>query len=345
MMDIRKEGILLEPTELDFERHGVLNPSCVQDGKNVHLFYRAVREGNYSSIGHARLDGPMNVVERSIVPVLEPSEPYDVHGVEDPRVVLFEGVYYMFHTAYDGNNARVALATSEDMKTWTKKGIVSADVTYEDAEKLFRKAKLKDAYQMFSAYLQHRHGQTDKPIHLWDKDAFIFPERIEGKIFFVHRILPDIQYALIDSVEQLSDQEWWREQLGQMDKNVLMENTYWFENRNIGAGGPPIKTKHGWLMIFHSVQSQNSGKAYSAAAALLDLKNPSIVIARTKEPLFVPEEDWELNGDVDNVVFPTGNAVFDGRLYMYYGAADSRIAVASVEVEELLHELLSRWTV
>jgi len=73
------------------------------------------------------------------------------------------------------------------------------------------------------------------------------------------------------------------------------------------------------------------------------LENPQKVIARMKDPLFQPELPWELTGDVNNVVFPTGNTIFDGRLYMYYGAADSRIAVSSVDLDDLLNDLLTNW--
>lgn len=340
MLDIKKEGILLEATNNEFESQAVLNPSIVQEGDTMRMVYRAVKRGNYSSIGYAEFDGPLTIVHRRVEPILTSSTEDDKHGVEDPRVVHFEGTYYMFYTAYDGKNARIGLATSQDMLRWEKQGLISPAITYHDAEEYLQVGNVKEAYFLFEAYLQHREGPD---VLLWDKDAFIFPERVNGKIVFVHRILPDIQIAYLDSLDQLQDEAFWIEYLNTLDKHILMENTYWFETRNIGGGGPPIKTDEGWLMIYHAVESRNSGRIYSAAAALLDLDNPQKVIARTKDPLFRPELSWELSGDVNNVVFPTGNAIFDGRLYMYYGAADSRIAAASVNVDALLHELLTTW--
>ncbi len=121
-----------------------------------------------------------------------------------------------------------------------------------------------------------------------------------------------------------------------------MDPVYKHESSYIGSGCPPIETEHGWLLIYHGVEETNRGLIYSAcAAALLDLNNPAKVIARLPYPLFFPELEWELKGDVNNVVFPTGTALFDDTLYIYYGAADERIACASVNLSELVKELLT----
>jgi predicted GH43/DUF377 family glycosyl hydrolase len=120
----------------------------------------------------------------------------------------------------------------------------------------------------------------------------------------------------------------------------LIEQKYGFEKRHIGGGCPPIMTGYGWLMIFHGTEEQNEGRVYHAAAALLDKKDPQRIIARLPYPLFSPTEEFELSGHVSDVVFPTGTAVFGNKLYIYYGAADSHIAVGSVEMDKLLKELL-----
>jgi hypothetical protein len=120
-----------------------------------------------------------------------------------------------------------------------------------------------------------------------------------------------------------------------------MEPKFGFESRNIGAGAPLIETERGWLMVYHSVEDSNKGKVYHASVALLDKDNPLKVIGRLKEPLFSPTEEYEKFGDVNNVVFPTGTAIFGDKLYIYYGAADKRIAVVSVNLHKLLHELLA----
>src|ERR1700730_1942560 len=111
MIGVQKEGVLLKKTELGFENDGVLNPAAIREGDCVYLFYRAVRKGNHSSIGYCKLEGPLTVKERSDTPVLIPRFEYESHGVEDPRIVKIDGLYYLTFTAYDGVNAIGALAT------------------------------------------------------------------------------------------------------------------------------------------------------------------------------------------------------------------------------------------
>ncbi|WP_449386636.1 glycoside hydrolase family 130 protein, partial [Chryseobacterium potabilaquae] len=108
----------------------------------------------------------------------------------------------------------------------------------------------------------------------------------------------------------------------------------------IGGGCPPIETEYGWLLIYHGVHDTIEGYVYSACAALLDLDRPEKEISRLPYPLFKPEEEWEQKGEVNNVCFPTGAIVEEDTLYIYYGAADKRIAVASLSISELLKVLL-----
>ena len=112
------------------------------------------------------------------------------------------------------------------------------------------------------------------------------------------------------------------------------------ESKYIGGGCPPIETEQGWLVIYHGVEETDKGLVYSACAALLDLDDPSLEIARLPYALFSPEHDWELNGKVNNVVFPTGTSLFGDTLYIYYGAADEQIACASLSLSALISELL-----
>lgn len=336
LVEIQREGIILEHREEGFDSLAVLNPGCVQDGNTIHMFYRGVVKGNLSSIGYARLEGPLTVVERNDKPILESADAYDCHGLEDPRVVFFEGLYYMMYVVYDGKNAATAYATSTDLKQWKKQGIITPQMSYKNAQVFFQQAGLKEAYFRFAEYLMSRQGVGVK---VWDKDAFIFPRRINNKIAFVHRIFPDIQIAYADSFDDFKRKEYWEEYLAHMQDYVLLENEHSFENRNIGGGCPPIETDAGWLFIYHGVKEQNRSKTYSAAVALLDKNNPQIVLARARVPLFTPEEKWELYGSVNAVIFPTGHSQFGDRLYIYYGAADSRIAAASCSISELLAAL------
>jgi predicted GH43/DUF377 family glycosyl hydrolase len=90
MIEIKKEGILLSKTDFEFENEAVLNPAAIRIDDNVHLFYRAVRNGNFSSIGYCRLDGPLTVAERWEKPFMEPEFEYESHGIEDPRIVKID---------------------------------------------------------------------------------------------------------------------------------------------------------------------------------------------------------------------------------------------------------------
>lgn len=106
MLRVKREGIILGKTGLWFENEGVMNPAVIADGDMVHLFYRAVRQGNYSTIGYCRLEGPLTVAVRNETPLIVPEYTYERQGVEDPRIVRLDGCYYLTYTAYDGLNAR-----------------------------------------------------------------------------------------------------------------------------------------------------------------------------------------------------------------------------------------------
>ncbi len=339
MIKVNKHGVLLHKTLLGFENEGVLNPAVVQEGNDVNVFYRAVSKGNYSSIGYCRLDGPLTVVERCQVPVVFPQFDYESHGVEDPRITKIGHLYHLTYTAYDGINALGALATSTDLKHFDKQGIIVPQVEYHEFKHLAEcSGGLNEKYARYN----DRHmvsSKTDKKVLLWDKNVIFFPRRINGKIHFLHRIKPDIQIASVNDVQELT-KEYWEQYFLHFEENILLKPRYHHEVSYIGGGCPPIETAAGWLLIYHGVHDTTRGFVYSACAVLLDLDNPQHEIARLPYPLFKPELEWELKGEVNNVCFPTGTALFDDTLYIYYGAADERIACASVSLAELLAELL-----
>lgn len=303
------------------------------------MFYRAVRRGDMvSSIGYCQLVGN-KVTNRSEQPILFPEHDYEKMGIEDPRIIFLEGMYYLFYTVYDGKNALAAYATSSDLVHFVKQGIITPKITYREAAQLFAnsKFKLRERYFLFDSYIRDRSGAD---ILLWEKDVFIFPERINGQIALVHRVLPGIQLITFDHFSELTEDHW-KEYLRNLGRYVVLDPEYPFESRNIGGGCPPVKTAEGWLLIYHGVEDAAQGKIYHAGAALLDLKNPTYVIGRLPVPLFSPVEPWEKQGDVNNVVFPSSALIKEGRLFIYYGAADKLIAAASVDLAELICELKS----
>lgn len=331
MIAVRKEGVILSKTDLHFENEGVLNPAVIQDQGAIHLFYRAVSSGNHSTIGYCRLSDPLTIAERYDYPVIVPETEYEVQGVEDPRIVKIDDTYYLSYTAYDGYLALGALAVSHDLKNFSKVGLVVPQINYKDFKKLVTSSgKVNLKYFRFD----------QSSMTLWDKNVIFFPRRINKKIVFMHRIRPGIQLVSIDNLDDLTD-EFWKNYFLDFANNILLDPKCDHETSYIGGGCPPIETAHGWLLIYHSVKDTINGYIYSACAALLDLENPKIEIARLPYPLFTPELDWELEGEVNNVCFPTGTVCIDDRLYIYYGAADEQIACASLSLKNLLTTLLN----
>ena len=339
MIEVKKEGILLDKTTLGFENEGVLNPATIREGNTVHLFYRAVSKGNYSSIGYCKLKGPLEVEERTDIPVIFPQGQSESHGIEDPRIVKIDDLYYLTYTAYDGINALGALATSTDLIHFEKQGLIVPQITYHDFQHLAGCKEIINA--KYARYNDHSpyHSKPNKQILLWDKNVIFFPRRINNQLYFLHRIKPDIQIVAINEIADLT-KEFWENYFLHFDENIVLTPTHDHEISYIGGGCPPIETNEGWLLIYHAVHDTTKGYVYAASAALLDLENPKKEIARLPYPLFTPEHDWELNGEVNNVCFPSGTALFDDTLYIYYGAADEHIATASVSLSELLTELL-----
>ena len=340
MIEVNKTGVLLAPTRFDFENDGVLNPAVIRIGDSVHLFYRAVRKGNYSSIGYCRLDGPLTIAERWDRPIMVPEFDYESHGVEDARIVKIEDLFYMTYTGYDGTNARGALATSKDLKNFKKKGIIVPPITYAQFVFLAESAGKVNQNYYRNHKFYYQKADPERKIMLWDKNVIFFPRKINGNLVFLHRIRPGIQIVSVNNLKELT-KEFWEKYFLQMQDHIVMDPVYKHESNYIGGGCPPIETEHGWLLIYHGVEETDRGRVYSACAALLDLNDPSKELARLPYALFSPEYEWELIGEVNNVVFPTGTALFGDTLFIYYGAADRQIACASVNLSDLVAEFLT----
>ncbi|MCX8481790.1 MAG: hypothetical protein ORN58_07710 [Sediminibacterium sp.] len=339
MINVNKLGIIINKTANVFENEGVLNPGVIKVGNTIHLFYRAVTKDNYSTIGYCKLSSPMIVEQRNTTPLLVPEFDYESQGLEDPRIVLIDGLYYLSYTAFNGLNALGALATSTDLIHWVKKGIIVPKITYDEFKHFTEsKGTIHEKYIRFNEY-QKSHEKQDRKTFLWDKNLIFFPRKINNKFYFLHRIKPDIQIVVsVDKIEELT-LDFWQKYFSNFDNYIVLSPKYEHEVSYIGSGCPPIETKDGWILIYHGVHDTVKGYVYSACVALLDLTNPQKEIARLPYPLFFPEKIWELKGEVNNVCFPTGAIVENDTIYIYYGAADERIAVASVNLQELLTEL------
>ncbi len=339
MVDVQKIGIVLQKTEFEFENEGVLNPAVFKEGEIVHMFYRALAINNYSTIGYCKLDNTHAVISRNTTPLLSPQADFEKHGMEDPRIVKIENTYYLTYTGYDGLNALGALATSKDLINWTRHGILVPQITYEDFKNLIEtNSSISEKYTRFNEYTKSHESQEGQ-IFIWDKNLILFPRKVNGKFCFLHRIKPEIQVVVaLEKLEDLTP-AFWEEYFLNFNEHVVLSPKFDHEVSYIGGGCPPIETKDGWLIIYHGVHDTIQGYVYSACAALLDIDDPNKEIARLPYPLFFPEKSWELKGEVNNVCFPTGAVVNGDKLDIYYGAADKRIAIASLSLSELLEEL------
>ena len=200
MITVKKEGVVLEQTNLEFENEGVLNPAIIREGDNIHLFYRAVRKGNFSTIGYCKLDTPLTVAERLDVPLLVPQFDYEKHGMEDSRIVKIGEVYYLSYIAFDGINALGAVATSTDLQHFEKHGIIVPQITYAEFDELV--ISNNDFIE------RYRGDYNGADTIVMDKDLVFFPRRINGKLTFLHRIKPDIQIAAVNGLNELTAEYW-----------------------------------------------------------------------------------------------------------------------------------------
>jgi predicted GH43/DUF377 family glycosyl hydrolase/glycosyltransferase involved in cell wall biosynthesis len=298
---------ILEPIEnTAWESKYVLNPGSLRIGDKVYLFYRGVGGDNISHIGLAITDG-YQVIERLPEPILSPLTPEEKMGCEDPRLIIVEGKIYMLYTAYDGNIAQIA----------------AASIGIDD----FKSGNYRN---------WHREGLAFR--NIWDKDAILFPEKINGKYVIYHRIEPSIW---VTYMSELRFPIWEKHEIIIGPRPGRM-----WDSLKIGAGAQPLKTRYGWLLIYHGV---DYNYVYRLGVILVDLNNPSKVIFRSPNPILEPEEDYEigLSGAwVPNVVFTCGavagsdkEILDDGdEILVYYGAADTSIGMAKATLADLLPE-------
>jgi predicted GH43/DUF377 family glycosyl hydrolase len=285
---------ILSPRGDGFEAHGVFNPAVIKQDDHFVMIYRAQDAKGISRLGYATsADGI--TFEREREPILSPDGEFERGGgVEDPRLVRIDGVYYLTYTAYNGKDAQLALATSRDLRAWERKGIIMP------------------AYK----------GRWN--VH-WTKSGAILPERIDGKywMFFMADAKDKRdQTGIAYSTDLLT----WTEVL---DRPILPRRPGMFDSRVVEPGPPPLLTKDGILLIYNGADDR---LVYRTGWALFDRADPTRLLARSDRPLFVPEKDWEKVGQVPNVVFVEGLVAEPARWLVYYGAADTHIGVASVAI-------------
>lgn len=342
---LRRLGTVMSPVPGDpMEEEGVLNPAAATapDGTR-YLLPRLVSKGNISRIGLARLVFDKGIpagVEReglALAPERDWEQGAQNGGVEDPRVTYIAalGRYVMTYVAFGPLGPRPAVAVSDDARHWQRLGPATFD--YDDAlgidfgifpnkDCVFFPTPVEDPSGRNAIAVLHRPS--------WGLDDIRPGEGTRGpSTLRDHR--PGIWIAFVPLHEARADLA----ALTRWSQSMpLAAPAAGFEALKIGAGPAPVKVPEGWLLIHHGVTgriensiAQQQHVNYAAGAMILDAERPWLVRKRTARPLMVAESAEERRGTVPNVVFPTATMTLEGRSYVFYGMADSRIGVAALE--------------
>ncbi|HMQ48353.1 MAG TPA: glycoside hydrolase family 130 protein [Saprospiraceae bacterium] len=313
-----------------WEERNVLNPTALVKDDKVYLLYRAQDQYGTSRIGLAiSEDGlhfeknpePIFYPDQDSMKVYEwnqqkaadwPSNAADCHncyfdGVEDPRVVQSEaGDYIMTYTAYDGKTARLCLASSKDLKNWVKHGPVLSEAAY------------RDIWSKSGAIVGRLRGNQ------------IIAEKINGKYWMY---FGDTQLFMAQSEDLIHWQVALNEESGKPIA-VLNPRPGYFDSRLVEPGPYALLREEGILLIYNASNAANYSDpqlprfTYAAGQALFDGSTPYKLLERTDSYFIHPDKDYEKVGEVNEVCFVEGLVFFKGKWLLYYGTADSKIAVA-----------------
>jgi len=311
----------LGDSSVHWEEYATFNPAAVvKDGK-VYVLYRAedatgeMKIGRHTSrIGLAESQDGLRFT-RGSAPVLYPDKDAQASfewpgGVEDPRIVEMEDrTYVLTYTQWNRDIPRLAVATSRDLITWTKHGPAFAKIAG---------GKYRNLESKSGAILTRVQGNR------------VIATKVNGK-YWMYFNVPDILIATSDDLVDWTPLE---DTDGKLVK-VLSPRPGYFDSWLVEAGPPAIMTEHGILVIYNAGNSGAYGdpglppRIYTGGQALYDRRNPLRLIARSDEPFIKPSEDYERTGQyVEGTTFVEGLVPFNGRWYLYYGTADSRVGVA-----------------
>jgi predicted GH43/DUF377 family glycosyl hydrolase len=282
----------------------------------IHLGYATSTDGyNFERVGDGPWMSPPAGAE------------FDSGTIEDARMVHMDGVYYVTYMARSiGKDEFLAgkrLPGRPDAPTWQKN---------------WRRAGLLETRD-FTGY--ERLGPITSE-EVFDANVMLFPEKIGGRYAMIHRpsgyptgnaqcLSRPLSERPGMSICFSDDLVHW------VDDRPLAGCVYDWEKIKIGGSAPPIRTESGWLTLYHAVEDNPETEfTYRVGLMLLDLDDATRVIARCPEPILEPEESWELEGTVPNVVFPNAAVVIGDDVFVYYGGADTVVAVATAPLGELL---------
>jgi predicted GH43/DUF377 family glycosyl hydrolase len=292
----------------------------------------------------------MQLVRHPANPILQPdpASDWESRNVFNPAVVQHGGLFHMLYRAQGLDRiSRIGLAVSEDGVNWERErtpvfepagalesmGVEDPRLTQIDgvfymAYTAFggrREDKLLTT-PMFAMSTDLREWQRIGPLVRGEenKDHCLLSAKIDGRFVALHRRPPSIWIAYSEDLVEWPE-EWMRE--------IMPPRSRGWDSERVGANGPPIRTEIGWLTFYHGFDQTQT---YRFGVCLLDLEDPSRVISRAAQPIFEPEEVWELEGEVPRVVFSCANLHVGDQVYVYYGGADRVIALATGSLGELL---------
>jgi len=279
----------------------------------------------------------------------DPSTPWEAFNVFNPSVIHKDGLFHMWYRAQGVDRiSRIGYAVSNDGVRWNRlrepvlepksridmHGVEDPRVTELDG-------RFYMGYTAFGTNGDREYSTTpmfarSDDLISWEligpivrgennKDHFLLPRKLGGRFVAFHRRPPSIWLAESDDLVH------WPEEDMRVILSPRSEN--WWDSKRVGGNGPPIETDHGWVALYHAYDDQH---IYRIGVCLLDLENPTIVINRPQDPILEPEEEWELYGEVPNVVFSAANPVVDGTVFVYYGAADHVIGLATAPLDDLI---------
>jgi predicted GH43/DUF377 family glycosyl hydrolase len=296
---------ILTAADWPYPAHTVFNPGATRlaDGTTL-LLCRVEDRTGISHLCAARSKNGIDGWKIDETPTFLPDPerfPEELWGVEDPRITFVNelGKYVVAYTAFSKGGPGVALALTEDFRHFERFGLVM---------------------------------QPD------DKDAALLPRRIDGSFALIHRPIAD--YAGRGAHVWMSFSPDLRNWGGHKLVLEARKGAWWDANK-VGLSPPLIETSEGWLMLYHGVRQTAAGGLYRLGLALFATDDPARCILRGDEWIFGPEARYECEGDVGHVAFPCGYTIADDRdgINLYYGAADTSIALAQGSIRELLRWL------
>ena len=320
--------------EVSWEEKDVFNPASVVKGDTLFLLYRAEDTiGKYhgtSRIGLAySLDGYH--FKKEPKPILFPdSDEYQKYewegGCEDPRLVEDEnGKYYLTYTAYDGDKARLFVATSPDLRNWTKQGSVFKKAGAEFVAMWSKSGSIVSRQENGRMIATKINGKY----WMYWGESNIYMATSDNLIDWSPMLETDPQKMELDTMRKYTT----------AFKSLFSTRKGKFDSELVEPGPPAILTEQGILFIYNSKNSPTFGDknlspgTYAAGQIILDKNDPTKVLHRTDHWFITPDQPFEITGQVNNVCFVEGLAFFKDKWLLYYGTADSKIAVAESNIQ------------